>query len=84
MNSATARTPSYWGNVGLPALFTDDLDGRKEAFDQQLRLCRTRPEALAPQALGGLAAIATRQGDPKRAARLLGAATATRRTPTPT
>ena len=31
---------------------------------------------FAPEGLGGLAAIATRRGDPERAARLLGAATA--------
>jgi predicted ATPase/DNA-binding SARP family transcriptional activator len=67
-----------WGNVGMAALFTDDLDRAQEAFDQQLRLCREHVlKHLAAEGLGGLAAIATRRGDPERAARLLGAATAT-------
>ena len=68
----------FWGNVGMAALFTDDLDRAQEAFDQQLRLCREHVvKHLAAEGLGGLAAIATRRGDPERAARLLGAATAT-------
>jgi hypothetical protein len=65
------------GNVGLEALFTDDLDRAQEAFDEQLRLCREHVvRHWAPEGLGGLAAIATRRGDPDRAARLLGAASA--------
>jgi predicted ATPase/DNA-binding SARP family transcriptional activator len=67
----------FWGNVGMAALFTDDLDRAQEAFDQQLRLCREHVvKQHAPEGLGGLAAIATLRGDPERAARLLGAATA--------
>jgi predicted ATPase/DNA-binding SARP family transcriptional activator len=67
-----------FGTVGLQALFSDDFDRAKDAFEEQLRLCRTHSiRQLAPEALAGLAAIATRQGDPNRAARLLGAATAT-------
>ena len=67
-----------FGTVGLQALFSDDFDRAKDAFEEQLRLCRTHSiRLLAPEALAGLAAIETRQGDPNRAARLLGAATAT-------
>jgi predicted ATPase/DNA-binding SARP family transcriptional activator len=65
------------GNVGLEALFNDDLDRAREAFEEGLRLCREHVVTqFAPEALGGLAAIATRRGDPERAAWLLGAATA--------
>ena len=65
------------GNVGMEALFNDDLDRAQEAFDEGLRLCREHVVThFAPEGLGGLAAIATRRGDPERAARLLGAATA--------
>jgi predicted ATPase/DNA-binding SARP family transcriptional activator len=65
------------GNEGMGALFTDDLDRAEEAFNEQLRLSREHVVThLAPEGLGGLAAIAARRGDPERAARLLGAATA--------
>jgi hypothetical protein len=65
------------GNVGLEALFADDLDRARDAFDEQLRLCREHVVMhLASEGLGGLAAIAVRRGDPDRAAPLLGAATA--------
>jgi predicted ATPase/DNA-binding SARP family transcriptional activator len=65
-----------WGNVGLEALFADDLDRAREAFDEEVRLSREHVvRHLAAEGLGGLAAIATRRGDPERAARLLGAAT---------
>ena len=66
------------GNVGLETLFTDDLDRAQDAFEEQLRLCREYVLTyVASEGLGGLAAIATRRGDPELAARLLGAATAT-------
>jgi predicted ATPase/DNA-binding SARP family transcriptional activator len=66
------------GNVGLEALFTDDLARARNAFDEQLRLCReVVVKHLAAEGLGGLAAIAARRGDPERAVQLLGAATAT-------
>jgi tetratricopeptide (TPR) repeat protein len=66
-----------YGNVGLEALFNDDLDRAQHAFCEQLRLCREHVVRHdAAEGLGGLAAIATRRGDPERAARLLGAATA--------
>jgi predicted ATPase/DNA-binding SARP family transcriptional activator len=65
------------GNVGLEALFTGDLDRARSAFEEQVRLCREHVlRFLAAEGLGGLAAIATRRGDPERAARMLGAATA--------
>ncbi|HEX6651941.1 MAG TPA: hypothetical protein VF072_04300, partial [Thermoleophilaceae bacterium] len=63
------------GNLGLEALFTDDLDRAQDAFDEQLRLCREHVlRHSASEGLGGLAAVAARRGDPERAARLLGAA----------
>jgi hypothetical protein len=65
----------FSGNDGLEALFTGDLDRAETAFKEQLRLCGEHVIPwLAPEALGGLAAIATNEGDPERAARLLAAA----------
>jgi tetratricopeptide (TPR) repeat protein len=65
------------GNVGMEALFNEDLNRAQDAFHEGLRLCREHVvRHFAPEALGGLAAIATRRGDTERAARLLGAATA--------
>jgi hypothetical protein len=53
------------------------LDRARSAFEEQVRLCREHVlRHLAAEGLSGLAAIATRRGDPERAARLLGAATA--------
>jgi predicted ATPase/DNA-binding SARP family transcriptional activator len=65
-----------WGNLGFEALFTGDLDRARSAFDEQLRLCRKHVFWVGAEGLTGLAAIAARRGDPDRAARLLGAATA--------
>ena len=68
------------GNVGLEALFSDDLVRAQDAFEEQLRLCREYVvKYIASEGLGGLAAIAARRGDPERAARLLGAASASGR-----
>ena len=65
------------GNAGLAALFMDDLERAHGAFDEQLSLCRDLVMAHAgSEGLGGLAAVETRLGNPERAARLLGAATA--------
>ena len=65
------------GNVGLVALFADELDRATDAFAEALRLCREHVlTPIAAEPIGGLAAIASRRGDPERAARLLGAATA--------
>ena len=70
--------PSRTATVGLEALFTDDLDRARKAFDEELRLCREHVvHQFAGEGLGGLAAIATRRDDLERAALLLGAANAT-------
>jgi tetratricopeptide (TPR) repeat protein len=66
-----------YGNMGLEALFTDDLDRARPAFEEMLRLCREHVvHSYAAEGLGGLAALATRRGDWDRAAHLLGAAAA--------
>jgi tetratricopeptide (TPR) repeat protein len=66
-----------WGNVGLEALFSGDLDRAEAAFGEELRFClELVDDSLAPEGLGGLAAVAARRGDIGRAARLLGAAIA--------
>jgi predicted ATPase/DNA-binding SARP family transcriptional activator len=65
------------GNIGLSGLFTGDLPGAREAFRDQLRLCQGHAFRYgADEGLIGLAAIAAREGQPERAARLLGAARA--------
>jgi predicted ATPase/DNA-binding SARP family transcriptional activator len=69
---------AVYGNAGLSALFTGDLDGARKAFEKELRLCQELVIPwLASEGLAGLAAIASREDDLDRAARLLGAATAT-------
>jgi predicted ATPase/DNA-binding SARP family transcriptional activator len=65
-----------WGNVGLEALFSGDLDRAGAAFDEQLRICREQFIWVAAEGLSGMAAIAVRRDDFEHAARLLGAATA--------
>jgi predicted ATPase/DNA-binding SARP family transcriptional activator len=65
------------GTAGLAALFTGALDEARAAFDEQLRICQTLVIPwFASEALAGLSAIASRNGNLDRAARLLGAATA--------
>jgi predicted ATPase/DNA-binding SARP family transcriptional activator/class 3 adenylate cyclase len=65
------------GNMGLEALLSGDLDRARVAFADQLRLCREHViPHLAAEGLSGIAVIAACQGNPERAARLLGAATA--------
>jgi hypothetical protein len=65
------------GNTGLEALFTGDLERAGEAFHEQLQLCREHVIPLAvPEGLAGLAALASRRGDPEHCARLLGAGAA--------
>jgi predicted ATPase/DNA-binding SARP family transcriptional activator len=65
------------GNAGLVALFAGELDAAQDAFEHQLRICRRLVIPwLASEGLAGLAAIATRNGEPDRAARILGAAAA--------
>ncbi len=64
------------GNMGLEALFANDLDRAHTAFGEQLRLCREHVLWVAAEGMAGLAAIEARRGDAELAARLLGAATA--------
>jgi predicted ATPase/class 3 adenylate cyclase len=75
--------PGLWmmvhGNFGLAALLTGDTDGARDAFREELRLCRelvVRP--YASEGLSGLAAVAAAHGDTDRSARLCGAAGAHR------
>ncbi|HEX6711853.1 MAG TPA: BTAD domain-containing putative transcriptional regulator [Thermoleophilaceae bacterium] len=65
-----------YGNAGMEALLSGDLDRAQTAFDQQLRVSREHRFWVAGEGLAGLAAIATRRGELGRAAQLLGAATA--------
>jgi tetratricopeptide (TPR) repeat protein len=63
------------GNFGLVALVTGDAGAARDAFREELTLCRelvVRP--FAPEGLLGLGAVACVEGDTQRAARLLGAA----------
>jgi hypothetical protein len=63
------------GNIALTRLLTGDIDAAREAFAQELRLCRelgARPGAS--EGLLGLAAVAAIGDDRERAARLVGAA----------
>jgi predicted ATPase/DNA-binding SARP family transcriptional activator len=69
------RLAFVYGNLGLEALFSGDVERARGAFEEQLRICREHVLWVAAEGLSGLAAIAARQGDPKHAARLLGAAT---------
>jgi predicted ATPase/class 3 adenylate cyclase len=71
--------PSLWmmvhGNFGLAALLTGEIDGARQAFREELRLCRelvVRP--FASEGLSGLAAVAATRREDDRAARLAGAA----------
>jgi hypothetical protein len=66
------------GTVGLHVLFSDQLDRADAAFAEQLEHCQDLDfHGWMSQGFAGLAAIAVQQGDDERAARLLGAATAT-------
>jgi predicted ATPase/DNA-binding SARP family transcriptional activator len=65
------------GNAGLTALFCGDIDDAREAFREELALCREH--VIMPwtsEGLAGLAAIAALENDLDRAARLAGAAAA--------
>jgi predicted ATPase/DNA-binding SARP family transcriptional activator len=65
------------GNFALGALFSGDLDRAREAFVEQLQLCREHVVIhVITEPLAGLSAIAIRRGDPERGARLVGAASA--------
>jgi hypothetical protein len=65
------------GNLGLAALLTGDTDAARDAFREELTLCRelvVRP--IASEGLLGFAALGAVHGDDHRAARLVGAAAA--------
>jgi hypothetical protein len=67
------------GNLALAALLTDDTDTARDAFREALVLSRQLVVPLiASEALLGLAALDAMRGDTRRAARLVGAATAHR------
>jgi predicted ATPase len=73
--------PSMWmnlqGNLGLAALLTGDSDTARDAFRQELVLSRQLVVPLiTSEALLGLAALDAMRGDTRRAARLVGAASA--------
>jgi hypothetical protein len=64
-----------WGNIGLAALFSDDLERARVAFESQLRLCVEHGVTwLIPESLAGLAALALTEDERERAALMLGAA----------
>jgi tetratricopeptide (TPR) repeat protein len=72
--------PGAWmtlcGNTGLAAVLTGDTDAARDAFREELVLCRqlvTLP--MASEGLLGLAAVAVVDGNLGHAARLRGAAT---------
>jgi predicted ATPase/class 3 adenylate cyclase len=76
-------SPFMWmilqGNLGLAALLTGDTETARDAFREELKLCRelvVRP--VASEGLLGLAALVAVHGDDPRAARLVGAAAAHR------
>jgi hypothetical protein len=63
------------GNIALTKLVTGDIDAAREAFAEELRLCRrSNARPVASEGLLGLAAVAALRNDRDRAARLLGAA----------
>jgi predicted ATPase/DNA-binding SARP family transcriptional activator len=67
------------GNLGLAALLTGDPDAARQAFRDQLELCRELVVApVSSEGLLGLAAVATVRDDLDRAARLVGASDAHR------
>jgi hypothetical protein len=68
---------SLQGNLGLAALLTGDSDTARDAFRQELVLSRQLVVPLiASEALLGLSALDAMRGDTRRAARLVGAASA--------
>ena len=63
------------GNLGLASLFMADLESAEARFAEEIRLCCEHGLSwLASEGIAGLAAVAVRQGEVERAARLLGAA----------
>jgi non-specific serine/threonine protein kinase len=73
--------PGTWmilrGNTGLAALMTGDTDTARDAFHEELEICRKLVALpIASEGLLGLAAVAVIDGNLRRAARLRGAAAA--------
>jgi predicted ATPase/class 3 adenylate cyclase len=73
--------PGTWmilrGNTGLAALLTGDTDAARDAFREELAICRELVALpIASEGLLGLAAVAVVHGDLNQAARLRGAAAA--------
>ena len=69
------RRTWVYGNLGWVSLFTADLERAGDRFAEQLELCGEHGMSwLAAEGICGLAAVAVCQGEPERAARLLGAA----------
>jgi predicted ATPase/class 3 adenylate cyclase len=67
------------GNAGLAALFTGDAEAAREAFREELALCRRLVVLpFASEGLAGLGGVDVVQGDYHRAARLFGASAAHR------
>jgi hypothetical protein len=67
------------GNAGLAALFSGDADVARDAFREELELCREMAVLpVASEGLRGLAAVAAVRGELERAAWLCGAAGAQR------
>jgi len=65
------------GNTGLAALLSGDTDAARDAFREELELCRQLSALpIAAEGLLGLAAVAVVDGDLSQAARLRGAAAA--------
>jgi hypothetical protein len=77
----TLDNPFMWmnlqGNLALAALLTGDTDAATHAYREELALSRHLAVAsITSESLLGLAAIEAIRGDPTRAARLAGGATA--------
>jgi hypothetical protein len=77
------ESPFVWmchhGNLGLASLFTGDTDTARDAFGEELKLCRELAHRqVTSEGLRGLAAVAAVHGDDHRAGRLVGAADAHR------
>jgi non-specific serine/threonine protein kinase len=67
------------GNLGLALLLTGETDGARDAFREELEVCRALTVPVwAREGLQGLAAVAAIRGDDERSARLKGASDAHR------
>jgi hypothetical protein len=69
-----AQTMFVMGNIGVAHLFRGEVGPAGAAFRRQLELCLGHAFAFgADEGLAGLAAVAAAEGQPERAAMLLGA-----------